>query len=194
MVASTVAQRADANPPAIKWIRGTAWTCTQAQRSRLSVPDSVADRLLRTDPRSDHRLAGPVLHQILPARAARLAGLENYHYAFFEDDQLRDAVGVTFSYVLWSVPGRLVLALALAMLLDRGIRGVAFFRAVFYLPSLLGASVAIAVLWRQIFGDRGSGQPLSWPFSALPGRPGSPIRAMRCGRWWSWRSGSSARR
>ncbi len=83
------------------------------------------------------------------------AGLENYHYAFFEDDQLRDAVGVTFSYVLWSVPGRLVLALLLAMLLDRGIRGVAFFRAVFYLPSLLGASVAIAVLWRQIFGDQG---------------------------------------
>ncbi len=83
------------------------------------------------------------------------SGLENYHYAFFEDDQLRDAVGVTFSYVLWSVPGRLVLALALALLLDRGIRGAAFFRAVFYLPSLLGASVAIAVLWRQIFGDQG---------------------------------------
>jgi multiple sugar transport system permease protein len=83
------------------------------------------------------------------------AGLENFHYAFFEDSDLRDAVGVTFSYVLWSVPLKLALALALAMLLDRGIRGVAFFRAVFYLPSLLGASVAVAVLWRQIFGDQG---------------------------------------
>lgn len=83
------------------------------------------------------------------------AGLENYRYAFFEDDQLRDAVGVTFSYVLWSVPLKLAIALGLAMLLDRGIRAAAFFRAVFYLPSLLGASVAIAVLWRQIFGDQG---------------------------------------
>jgi multiple sugar transport system permease protein len=83
------------------------------------------------------------------------AGLDNYHYAFFEDSDLHDAVGVTFTYVAWSVPLKLALALGLAMLLDRGIRGVAFFRAVFYLPSLLGSSVAVAVLWRQIFGDQG---------------------------------------
>jgi multiple sugar transport system permease protein len=83
------------------------------------------------------------------------AGLENYHYAFFEDNQLRDAVDVTFHYVVWSVPLKLALALGLAMLLDRGIRGAPLFRAVFYLPSLLGASVAISVLWRQIFGDQG---------------------------------------
>ena len=83
------------------------------------------------------------------------AGFDNYHYAFFEDSDLHDAVGVTFTYVAWSVPLKLALALGLAMLLDRGIRGVAFFRAVFYLPSLLGSSVAVAVLWRQIFGDQG---------------------------------------
>ena len=41
------------------------------------------------------------------------------------------------------------------MALDRGIRGVAVYRATFYLPSLLGASVAIAILWRQIFGSDG---------------------------------------
>ena len=50
---------------------------------------------------------------------------------------------------------KLSVALALAMALDRSVRGVTFYRAVFYLPSLLGASVAIAILWRQIFGGDG---------------------------------------
>ena len=57
--------------------------------------------------------------------------------------------------MLWSVPLKLAAALGLAMLLDRSVRGVGFYRATFYLPSLLGASVAIAVLWRQIFGGDG---------------------------------------
>ena len=57
--------------------------------------------------------------------------------------------------MLVSVPLQLALALALAMVLDRGLRGLAFYRSVFYLPSLLGGSVAIAILWRQIFGADG---------------------------------------
>jgi multiple sugar transport system permease protein len=86
---------------------------------------------------------------------ARWAGLKNYQYAFFQDDRLGHALAVTFTYALWSVPLKLVIALALAMALDRSVRGVAIYRATFYLPSLLGASVAIAVLWRQIFGGEG---------------------------------------
>ena len=86
---------------------------------------------------------------------ARWSGLENFEYAFFRDTRLHKALSVTFHYVLWSVPLRLTVALALAMVLDRAVRGVAFYRATFYLPSLLGASVAIAVLWRQIFGGSG---------------------------------------
>ncbi|WP_241239677.1 carbohydrate ABC transporter permease [Silicimonas algicola] len=85
----------------------------------------------------------------------RWSGLENYEYAFFHDRRLGNALSVTFTYVLWSVPLKLTVALLLAMVLDRSVRGVAFYRATFYLPSLLGASVAIAVLWRQIFGAQG---------------------------------------
>ena len=48
-----------------------------------------------------------------------------------------------------------MLALAIAMVLDRGLRGLAFYRSVFYLPSLLGSSVAIAILWKQLFGTTG---------------------------------------
>ena len=85
----------------------------------------------------------------------RWTGLANYKYAFFNDERLRNALAVTFSYVLWSVPLKLAAALGLAMMLDRSVRGVGVYRATFYLPSLLGASVAIAVLWRQIFGGEG---------------------------------------
>jgi multiple sugar transport system permease protein len=85
---------------------------------------------------------------------AQWTGLANYEYAL-RDSRLHNALSVTFTYVLWSVPLRLTVALALAMVLDRSVRGVAFYRATFYLPSLLGASVAIAVLWRQIFGSEG---------------------------------------
>jgi len=53
------------------------------------------------------------------------------------------------------VPVQLACALGLALLLDRGLRGLTFYRSAFYLPSLLGSSVAIAVLWRQIFGAEG---------------------------------------
>lgn len=83
------------------------------------------------------------------------SGLNNYDYAFNSDRRLRNALGVTFTYVLWSVPLKLAVALALAVVLDKAVRGVSFYRATFYLPSLLGASVAIAVLWRQIFGIDG---------------------------------------
>ncbi|TMR08594.1 sugar ABC transporter permease [Nonomuraea turkmeniaca] len=81
-------------------------------------------------------------------------GLDNW-IRMFSDERLHKALGVTLVYVLVSVPLQLACALALALLLDRGLRGLAFYRSAFYLPSLLGSSVAIAVLWRQIFGADG---------------------------------------
>jgi multiple sugar transport system permease protein len=85
----------------------------------------------------------------------RWAGLKNYEYAFLYDDRLGNALSVTFHYVVWAVPLKLAVALALALALDRSVRGVGLYRAAFFLPSLLGASVAIAILWRLIFGADG---------------------------------------
>jgi len=62
---------------------------------------------------------------------------------------------VTFLYVIMSVPLKLAFALGVAMMLNRGIQGLPLYRALFYLPSLLGASVAIAVLWRKLFAGDG---------------------------------------
>ena len=81
-------------------------------------------------------------------------GVENFT-RMFADERLHNSLRVTFIYVLVSVPLQLALALLLAVVLDRGLRGMAFYRSVFYLPSLLGSSVAIAILWRQVFGGEG---------------------------------------
>lgn len=71
------------------------------------------------------------------------------------DSRLHESLIVTFTYVIVGVPLQLIVALGLAILLDRGMRGLPFYRSAMYLPSLLGASVAIAVLWRLIFGADG---------------------------------------
>ncbi|WP_067968345.1 carbohydrate ABC transporter permease [Nocardiopsis trehalosi] len=84
----------------------------------------------------------------------RWAGLDNYR-EMLTDERLRTSLRVTFVYVFVSVPLQLAMALALALILDRGVRGLAFYRSVFYLPSLLGGSVAIAILWRRVFGADG---------------------------------------
>jgi multiple sugar transport system permease protein len=82
-------------------------------------------------------------------------GLENYIEMFTQDPRYFKSLGVTLTYVLVSVPLSLVCALALALLLNTKIKGIGLYRSVYYVPSLLGGSVAIAVLWRQLFGADG---------------------------------------
>lgn len=65
------------------------------------------------------------------------------------------SLSVTFTYVFVSVPLKLIFALAVAMLMNQKLRGVGFYRAVYYIPTLLGGSVAIAVLWRKLFEKDG---------------------------------------
>ena len=108
----------------------------------------------------------------------RWSGLANYDYAFFADERFRTALGVTFRYVVWSVPLKLVVALALALVLDKGVRGITVYRAIFYLPSLLGSSVAIAVLCGRSSAMPGSPTSCSRS-SAITATPGSRIRTMR---------------
>lgn len=82
-------------------------------------------------------------------------GTANYLRIFTADPKFAKSMQVTFMFVIFSVPLKLAFALAVALLLNRGMRGLPLYRAVFYLPSLLGASVAIAVLWRTLFAGDG---------------------------------------
>jgi len=84
----------------------------------------------------------------------RWVGLQNYR-DMLSDSRLHNSLRVTFTYVALTVPFQLSFALILASVLKKQRRGVRFYRAVFYLPSLLGGSVAIALLWRQIFNRQG---------------------------------------
>jgi len=83
-------------------------------------------------------------------QAPKWIGLDNY-IRMLTDERLHNSLKVTFIYVLVSTPLQLAVALAIALLLNEGMRGLPFYRSVFYLPSMLGASVAISVLWRQMF-------------------------------------------
>ncbi|MET9189798.1 sugar ABC transporter permease [Streptomyces tendae] len=83
-------------------------------------------------------------------------GLRNYKEMLTEDPRYWRSVGTTLLYVVVAVPLKLGLALGAAMLLKSLGRGRAFYRSAFYAPSLLGASMSIALVWRALFNDGGT--------------------------------------
>lgn len=86
--------------------------------------------------------------------APEFVGFENFIH-MFQDPRLIKSLQVTLTYVVTGVPLQLIAALGLALVLNRGMRGMSLYRSIFYLPSLMGGSVAIAILWRQVFGKDG---------------------------------------
>lgn len=76
-------------------------------------------------------------------------GLENYITMFTDDPKFWKVFGVTMYYVVFSVPLRLIMALIVAMLLVKSTKLSGFYRAVYYLPSIIGSSVAVAILWKE---------------------------------------------
>ena len=88
--------------------------------------------------------------------APKWIGLENYINIFINDDRFISALKATFSYVFAAIPLRLIFALFVAMLLVKDRRLVSGYRAAYYIPSLIGGSVAVAVMWRQLFGANGA--------------------------------------
>lgn len=110
------------------------------------------------------------------------------------DPYYMKSLQVTFTYVFVAVPLKLIFALAIAMLLNQRLRGVQFYRAVYYIPTLLGGSIAIAVLWRKLFEKDGliNGVLSALGFTDLPGWITNPNYAL-----WTlillsvWQFGSS---
>lgn len=81
-------------------------------------------------------------------------GIMNYK-EIFTSPKILKALGVTMKYSFITVPLKLVAALFIAYILNFKIKGVNLFRTAYYIPSILGGSVAIAVLWKAIFRDDG---------------------------------------
>ena len=82
-------------------------------------------------------------------------GLQNYVRIFTQDPTFVQALKVTFTYVLILVPCRLAFALFVAVLLNKKHKGLPFYRALYYIPSIIGGSIAVSVVWKQIFGNKG---------------------------------------
>ncbi len=81
-------------------------------------------------------------------------GLENYKN-LFSDDRFLNSVKVTLIYVITSVPSKLIFALFIAYLLTQKHSGVTFYRSLYYVPSLIGGSIAVALVWKTIFSRKG---------------------------------------
>ncbi|MER6154837.1 sugar ABC transporter permease [Streptomyces sp. NPDC001868] len=88
--------------------------------------------------------------------APNWVGLRNYTQMFTEDPRYWRSVTTTLMYVVIAVPLQLALALLVALALKNMKRGRGFYRSAFYAPSLLGASMSIALVWRAIFNDGGT--------------------------------------
>lgn len=95
-------------------------------------------------------------------------GLDNYKTMFFEDDKFWQSLKVTFSYVFVTVPLKMIVALLVAMLLNSKRRGIGIYRTAFYLPSLIGGSIAVSVVWKQLFSNNGLINSFLEIFGAAP--------------------------
>ncbi|OCX65668.1 sugar ABC transporter permease [Thioclava sp. SK-1] len=125
--------------------------------------------------------------------APRWTGLKNYIELFTSDRTFRKSLSVTLIYVFTTVPLKLAFALFIAYILNYKLRFINVFRTAFYVPSILGGSIAIAVLWRYIFASEGlvnmvlvslGIEPVNWfgdPTNAL-----LTISLLRC-----WQFGSA---
>ena len=86
---------------------------------------------------------------------ATFQGLANYKKLFTQDKEFWNSLKVTILFALYTVPGKLIMALAVAMFLNRDLKGINLIRTLYYIPSLFVGSVAVALLWRLMFLDNG---------------------------------------
>lgn len=82
-------------------------------------------------------------------------GFDNYIRLFSKDKEFYKSLGVTIKYTLLTVPGKIILSLLIAVMLNKARKGIGVMRTIFYLPSLFGGSIAVAILWKLLFMDNG---------------------------------------
>lgn len=88
--------------------------------------------------------------------APKWIGLTNYTTLLKEDPKFYISLAATFKYAILSVPCKLATALAVALLLNQKRRGIGIYRTLFYIPSIIGGSIAVAVMWKNLFSRDGA--------------------------------------
>lgn len=99
---------------------------------------------------------------------ARWIGLANFQRMFFEDKYFWQSFWVTFKFALIQVPIKLLVSLGVALILSRKTRAIPIYRAAFYIPSLMGGSVAVALTWKQLFSYNGAINKITSYFGMEP--------------------------
>ncbi|WP_430512528.1 carbohydrate ABC transporter permease [Pannonibacter phragmitetus] len=82
-------------------------------------------------------------------------GMDNFEKLFTRDRTFLRSLNVTLLYVGMTVPLKLAFALFIAVILNYKLKAINLFRTAYYVPSILGGSIAIAVLWRYLFSTEG---------------------------------------
>ncbi len=95
-------------------------------------------------------------------------GLQNFITMFTDDDKFWLSLGITLKFAIVQVPLKLGFALLVAMLLSKAAKGVGAYRVAFYIPSVLGGSVAIAMTWKILWGVNGPVNSLLGVFGMEP--------------------------
>lgn len=90
----------------------------------------------------------------LGSKKVTFTGLDNF-IMLFHDEIFAKSIRITLQYVLISVPLKLIFALFVAFLLTRPSKAQTLYRSLYYVPSLVGGSVAVALVWKQLFARRG---------------------------------------
>ncbi|MCM2675356.1 carbohydrate ABC transporter permease [Alkalicoccobacillus plakortidis] len=120
-------------------------------------------------------------------------GLGNYERMFTTDDTWRQSLKVTFLYAGTAVPIRLVFALLVAVALNKIVEAVGLYRTMLYLPSVVGGSIGISIMWRQLFGNDGAFNSvlasIGLPTHSWLGDPGTAIWTLVA--LYGWQFGSS---
>ena len=86
--------------------------------------------------------------------SAEFIGFENFK-RLVTDSDFHKAVGVTLKYIILLVPLKLIVSLGTALLLSMNIRGMGFFRTIYYIPSILGSNISVAIMWSFLFTSDG---------------------------------------
>jgi multiple sugar transport system permease protein len=106
----------------------------------------------------------------------QFVGIDNYKEMFLQDPRFWHSLYNTAYFTLLSVPIGMVLSIAVAILMNQKVKGISVYRTLFYLPSVVGTGVAVAVLWKWIFNaDSGL---LNYVISLLTGIP-----MTECPKW-----------
>ena len=161
-----------------KW---TAWQCRLFTAIEVIVYLRKGGYILKTGKKRKYGKNAMVAYLFLAPWLAGLIGLtavpmiSSFYYSFTNYDMLTTpkfvgadnyinlaadpkfikSLQVTLKFVFISVPLQLAFALLVALMLKKNRKGVRIYRAVYYLPSLFGGSVAVAILWRQLFNKEG---------------------------------------